>query len=149
MTYLVTVSRDGAWAVVVTPAEAGHQGARLDIRSLRGNGERMQICNDGCAIGPLSFRNGGIDFSQDGSRLFITTWLLASEGRRTLVLPYRSGVKLEEQWPRGLANVRDGVDNPGAVLLDNALAVSGAAGDSYVYVRQATQSNLFRLRIPK
>jgi hypothetical protein len=147
ITYLAAVSPDGRSAAVVAREGGGQIGSRLELRSLIDD-ERVQVCNDRCAIGPRTFRNGGLGWTHDGSRLFIAMPLLGVESSRTLVLPYRSGLSLREQWPHGLATPRAALANPGATVLD-ALGAIGIDAERYVYPRLATQSNLFRLRIPE
>jgi hypothetical protein len=64
------------------------------------------------------------------------------------VLPYRTGVSPAALWPKGLRFEKDIAANPGARVIDTASTFPGFGADGYLSSRIATQSNLYRVRIP-
>ncbi len=149
ITYLVTVSPDGRWAVALVPRTATGGGTRVQMISLRGE-QSMFVCNEECAIGfgPNRVQAPMFNWSMDGKSLFVGLQYFGIRTQRTVVLPYRSGVPLETLWPKGLASEKDVAANPGAKTLNEANAFPATGSSAYLFWRRATQSNLYRVALP-
>ena len=76
------------------------------------------------------------------------TAILWTPHGRTVVLPYRSDVPLENLWPKGLKSETDVPANPGAKVINEADAFPASAPSAYLFWKRATQSNLYRIPIP-
>jgi hypothetical protein len=80
--------------------------------------------------------------------MFVNVQYFAIGDRRAVVLPYRSGVPLEQLWPNGLASAKDVASNPGVEIMD-ARAFPGPTPSSYLTWQPSIQSNLYQIRKPK
>jgi Tol biopolymer transport system component len=145
-TYLLAVSPDGEWASVVRPRNDG----KLSwwFLSLTG-GQHYSACAN-CAIGPAGTVNQTVGlWNATGTEVFLGLNMYNSADRRTLVLPYQSGVPLEKQWPKRLETARDALANPGAHAIDGVSIYPGYGRDSSIVRRVGFQSNLYRIRLPQ
>ena len=148
---LIAVSPDGAWASVTVPTDASTLG--WQFLSLTG-GPPFQAC-ERCASGPTFYLNNAFGlWNSTGTELFV--WYFGSVAdRRTIVLPYKSGVPLEKQWPTRLATAQDALAAPGAHVLDAVSSLlpgstyPGAGRDQYIHRQVGIQSNLYRVRLPQ
>jgi serine/threonine protein kinase/Tol biopolymer transport system component len=147
---LFSVSPDGEWAAVLLPrSEKEGGGTQPAIISLHG-GRPFALCSDTCAVGAGPNRAQGnlVAWSADGSSIYVSLQYFPSRTRRTVVLPYRARVPFERQYPKGLRTETDVEANPGAKVIPEA-NVFPASGSSYLFWRQSTQSNLYRIPIPQ
>ena len=142
---LVTVSPDGRWAVALVPNVAIGGGTRTEFRSLRGE-PSVQVC---CSIGFANRIQAPIyGWSADGKSLLVALQYFGRNTPKTVVLPYRSGVPLERQWPKGLNSEEDVAANPGARVINEAQVFPASTPESYLIWRRTTQSNLYRVSLP-
>ena len=147
--YLSTVSPDGRWAVIIRPRNPNGVGTTsLAFMSLRGE-TSFEVCNDDCSVGPRSFLIvPPFAWNAEGTRVFVNLVHFGEGTPRTVVLPYKSDVSPATLWPKGLRLEKDVMANPGAKVINaqNTFPASDAA--AYLSWRGATQSNLYRIRIP-
>jgi DNA-binding winged helix-turn-helix (wHTH) protein/Tol biopolymer transport system component len=147
--YLSTVSPDGRWAVIIRPQNPNGVGTTsLAFMSLRGE-TSFDVCNDDCSVGPRSFLIvPPFAWDTQGTRLFVNLVHFGQGTPRTVSLPYKSDVSPAALWPKGLRLEKDVMANPGARVINaqNTFPASGAT--AYLSWRGATQSNLYRVRIP-
>jgi DNA-binding winged helix-turn-helix (wHTH) protein/Tol biopolymer transport system component len=148
--YLSTVSPDGRWAVVIRPqAPNGVGTTSLAFMSLRRE-QSFAVCNDDCTVGPRSFLLApAFTWSLDGKWLFVNLVHFGMSTPKTVVLPYRSDASAETLWPKGLRLEKDIAANPGAIVLNTGFTFPASGAATYLSVRTATQSNLYRVRIPE
>jgi hypothetical protein len=99
-------------------------------------------------IGPNRVRGSLVNWSLDGKSVFVSLQFFGLGTAKTVVLPYRSGVPLAALWPKGLGDEEDVAANPGAAVINEADAFPAASASSYLSWRRATQSNLYRVRLP-
>jgi hypothetical protein len=146
---LTMVSPDGRWAVVIRPQNPNGVGTTsLAFMSLRGE-KSFDVCNDDCSVGPRSFLIAPpFAWNAEGSQLFVNLAYFGQGTPRTVVLPHKSDVSPTALWPKGLRLEKDVMANPGAKVINaqNTFPASDAA--AYLSWRGATQSNLYRVRIP-
>ncbi len=150
ITYLVSVSPDGGWAVVLNPREDSNGGGtRLELVSLAGE-PSFALCTDDCSLGfgPARVQAPPIHWSADGKLLSVSLQYFDLRTPHTVLLPYRSDLPLARQYPKGLKIEADLVRNPGAKVI-NEPNVFPATASSYLVWRLATQSNLYQIPIPR
>ena len=150
ITYLVSVSPDGAWAVVLNPREDSNGGGtRLELVSLAGE-PSFALCSDDCSLGfgPARVQAPPIHWSADGKLLSVSLQYFDLRTPHTVLLPYRSDIPLARQYPKGLKIEADLVRNPGAKVI-NEPNVFPATASSYLVWRLATQSNLYQVPLPR
>jgi dipeptidyl aminopeptidase/acylaminoacyl peptidase len=149
--YLSTVSPDGRWAVVIRPQSANGVGTTsLAFMSLRGE-TSFDVCNDDCSVGPRSFLIvPPFTWNSEGTQMFVNLVHFGQGTTRTVVLPYKSNVSPSALWPKGLRLEKEVPANPGAKVINaqNTFPASGSDAATYLSWRGATQSNLYRVRIP-
>ena len=147
--YLSTVSPDGRWAVVILPQNPNGVGTTsLAFMSLRG-GQSFEVCNDDCSVGPRSFLAAPpFAWSADGTRLFVNLVHFGLGTPRTVVLPYKSDLSPAALWPKGLRLEKDVTANPGAKVVNAPYTFPASDAVAYLSWRAATQTNLYRVRIP-
>ena len=107
--HLISVSPDGRWAVALTPrADQNGGGTRLEFVSLNGE-PSFPLCNNECSLGfgPNRVQSPVVSWSPDGKSLYIALQYFGLRTRRTVVLPYRSDVSLDRQYPNGLTTEQD------------------------------------------
>lgn len=148
--FLITVSPDGRWAVVIARSNAEGSGTRVEFRSLRAE-EPVIVCDDACrGIGPASVRyNMPFHWTQEGSHLVVNLRFLDEESRRVVFLPYRSDAPFATLWPAGLGTAEAVQANPGARMIDGSSIFPAAEPTAYLTRRQSFQSNLYRIRLPQ
>jgi len=147
---LISVSPDGRWAVALTPrTDHNGGGTRLEFVSLKGE-PSFPLCNNECSLGfgPNRVQSSVASWSPDGESLYIALQYFGLRTPHTVVLPYRSDVPLERQYPKGLTMEKEIPRNPGARVIDQANVFS-ATGSAYLVWRLATQSNLYQISIPQ
>ena len=150
ITYLVSVSPDGGWAVALNPREDSNGGGtRLELVSLAGE-PSFALCSDDCSLGfgPARVQAPPIHWSADGKFLSVSLQYFGLRTPRTVLLPYRTDLPLARQYPKGLNNEADVIGNPGAKVI-NEPNVFPATASSYLVWRLATQSNLYQIPIPR
>jgi Tol biopolymer transport system component len=147
--YLSTVSPDGRWAVAILPQAVNGVGTTsLAFMSLRGE-KSFEVCNEECSVGPRSFLGvPAFAWSMDGKRLFVNLAFFGMSTSKTVVLPYRSDASSDTLWPKGLRFERDVIANPGATIINAANTFPASDPAAYLSWKTATQSNLYRVRIP-
>jgi hypothetical protein len=89
------------------------------------------------------------NWSMDGKWLFVSLSHFGTGTRRTVALPYRSDAAAETLWPKGLQLEKDVEANPGARVIDAAIAFPASDPPAYLSWTASMQSNLFRIRIPE
>jgi len=146
---LITVSPDGQWAVVPLPPTTAGGGTALQLMSLHGE-TPMTACENCVAfgIGPNSVQGSPINWSMDGTSVFVRLQYFGRGTEKTVVLPYRSGVPLAALWPKGLRSEQDVAANPGAIVINEANVFPAASASAHLSWRRTTQSNLYRVRLP-
>ena len=150
VTHLISVSPDGRWAVTLAPRTDGIGGGlRVELTSLKGE-HSFPLCSGECSIGfgPNRVLAPPAQWSLDGKFLYVSLQYFGLRTRRTVVLPYRSDLPLEQQYPKGLTTEADLRDNPGAKVIDEA-DVFPAFDSAYLIWRLSTQSNLYRIALPR
>jgi Tol biopolymer transport system component len=150
MVGLLAASPDGKWVVALrarSDAEGG--GTQPIFVSLKGE-PSIPICPATCALGfgPAQVKNPLVKWSADGRSLVVALEYFGLRTKRTVILPYRSEVPLERQYPKGLTSEADIVRNPGARVIDEQ-CVFPASGSDYLVWRESTASNLYRISIPR
>jgi len=146
---LITVSPDGQWAVVV-PEMPAREGLPLQLVSLHGD-VPMTACEN-CMVlgfGPNRLQGSPITWSMDGRSVLVSLQYFGLGTAKTVVLPYRSGVPLATLWPKGLRSEQDVAENPGATVINEANVFPAASASAHLSWRRTTQSNLYRVRLPK
>ena len=149
VTYLISVSPDGRWAVALNPREnVPGGGTRLEFMSLAGE-PSIGLCDDDCTLGfgPARVQAPIIQWSLDGKLLSVSLQYFGSHTPKTVLLPYRSGVALGRQYPTGMTTEEELIKNPGAKVINEGNVYP--AGSSYLAWRLATQSNLYQIPIPR
>ena len=150
VTNLISVSPDGRWAVALLPRpEQNGGGTQGALVSLHGEAS-FPLCADDCAIGfgPNRVQAPLVNWSADGTSLYVGLQYFGLRHTRTVVLPYRSDVPLERLYPKGLRTETDVLANPGAEVIEEG-DVFPASGSAHLVWRRATQSNLYRIPIPR
>ena len=150
ITYLVSVSPDGGWAVALNPREDSNGGGtRLELVSLAGE-PSFALCSDDCSLGfgPARVQAPPIHWSADGKFLSVSLQYFDLRTPHTVLLPYRSDIPLARQYPKGLKIEADLIRNPGAKVI-NEPNVFPATASSYLVWRLATQSNLYQVPLPR
>jgi Tol biopolymer transport system component len=150
MVGLLAASPDGNWVVALrarSDAEGG--GTQPTFISLKGD-VPIPLCPATCALGfgPSQVKNPLVKWSADGKSLVVALEYFGLRTRRTVILPYASGMPLDRQYPRGLTSEADIVKNPGARVIDEQ-AVFPASGSDYLVWRESTTSNLYRISVPR
>jgi DNA-binding winged helix-turn-helix (wHTH) protein/Tol biopolymer transport system component len=148
--YLSTVSPDGRWAVVIRPQNPNGVGTTsLAFMSLRGE-TSFEVCNDDCSVGPRSFLIvPPFSWNTEGTRMFVNLTHFGQGTTRTVVLPYKSDVSPAALWPKGLRLEKEVMANPGAKVINASNTFPASDAAAYLSWRGATQSNLYRVRIPE
>jgi Tol biopolymer transport system component len=132
-TYLVNVSPDEKWAVLWG---SGY----TSLLPLSG-GPARTLCT--CSAGPIFQDSPRVSWSGDGKSLLVNAGG-AMTGLGTTVVPWQ-GV---DALPSGIMSPAELRNLPGAQQIKQTSVSPGATVDRYAFVRQAEQSNLFRIRIP-
>ena len=128
--FLVNISPDEQEAVLWR----AHRG--LSLVTLDSRDERP-ICT--CGLGPIYPDSPSASWSGDGETVFL------SMANRTAIIPWRHGRGL----PTGTVLNRDNVAKvPDVKFIQEMSTAPGPTSGRYVFVRQAKQSNLFRIRLP-
>ena len=145
----MTVSPDGRWAAVIVPVAGDSGRTRVEFRSLDGD-PSFVACDTTCrGLGPASVRYSlPYNWTPDGTRLIVNVGHLDGPGR-VAILPYRSGVPLDNLWPKGLATAEAIAANPGARTLDGRNYFPAAGTTAYLTWRPSFHSNLYRIRLPE
>ena len=147
---LISVSPDGRWAFTLMsrPASEG-AGTYMQLTSTTG-GAAIPVCNDACVLGfgPLRLQAPPIGWSSDGKSLFVSLQYFGLRTARTVVLPYRSDVPLEQLWPKGLRMETEIAANPGARTINERDVFPTRDPSSYLFWRRTTRSNLYQIPIP-
>lgn len=148
VTYLITVSGDGRWAVALVPRTGSGGGTVVRFISLRGE-TSMDVCNEECGIGfgPNRLQAPMFNWSVDGKWVYVGLQYFGLRTARTVFLPYRSGVPLATLWPKGLKSEKDVAANPGAVVLSDGNAFPASNPSAHLSWRRTTQSNLYRVAL--
>jgi hypothetical protein len=148
VTYLITVSGDGRWAVALVPRTGSGGGTVVRFISLRGE-TSMDVCNEECGIGfgPNRLQAPMFNWSVDGKWVYVGLQYFGLRTARTVILPYRSGVPLATLWPKGLKSEKDVAANPGAVVLSDGNAFPASNPSAHLSWRRTTQSNLYRVAL--
>ena len=149
VTYLISVSPDGRWAVALNPREnVNGGGTRLEFMSLTGE-PSITLCNDDCSLGfgPARVQAPVIQWSHDGKLLSLSLQYFGLRTPRTVFLPYRSDLPLDRQYPKGMTTEGELVKNPGAKVINEG-NVFPAGGSDYLVWKLATQSNLYQVSLP-
>jgi Tol biopolymer transport system component len=131
--YLVNVSPDGKWAVLWGAGE-------VSLLPLSG-GSARPLC--ACSAGPIFQDSPRVSWSGDGNTLLVNAGG-AMTGLGTTVVPWRGvdPLKSVAMSPADLRNL------PGALQIQQTSISPGESVARYAFVRQAEQSNLFRISIP-
>jgi len=150
VTALLAASPDGKWAVVLgakPDAEGG--GTQPMFVSLKGDSP-MPLCPTTCSLGFAGSRtqNPIVTWSADGKSLVVALEYFPLRTKRTVILPYRSDVPLDRQYPKGLTSEADIVKNPGAKVIAQS-GVFVTSGHDYLEWHESTASNLYRISIPQ
>jgi serine/threonine protein kinase/Tol biopolymer transport system component len=132
-TYLVNVSPDEKWAVVWESGDTS-------LLPLSG-GPMRRLC--ACSVGPIFQDSPRVSWSGDGKWLLVNAGG-AMTGLGTTVVPWH-GV---DALPSGTMSPADLRRLPGAQQILQTSVSAGATFGRYAFVRQAEQSNLYRIRIP-
>jgi Tol biopolymer transport system component len=143
---VLTVSPDGRWAVVLAPDPGGS--TKIDFVSLVEE-RTVPVC---CAMGFGPDRRLGAplyNWSPDGKSLFVALQSFPLGTAKTVVLPYRSGVPFDVQWPRGFKSEDDVVGNPGARVINESNVFPASKPGEYLRWTRSTQSNLYQIALPK
>jgi len=142
---LLTVSPDGRWAVVLAPDPG--RSTKIDFVSLAGE-RTVSVC---CAMGFGPDRRLAplYNWSADGKSLFVALQSFPLGTAKTVVLPYRSGVPFDVQWPSGFKSEDDVVANPGARVINEANVFPASKPGEYLRWTRSTQSNLYQIALPK
>ena len=109
ITYLVSVSPDGGWAVTLNAREDSNGGGtRLELLSLADE-PSFALCSDDCSLGfgPARVQAPPIHWSVDGKLLSVSLQYFGLRTPRTVLLPYRSDLPLARQYPKGLKTEAD------------------------------------------
>lgn len=148
VTHLFAVSPDGHWAAALLPQGASG-GTAVGLISTRGE-KMFTACTDGCSIGfgPNRVQSGAFNWSADGTSFIVALQYYGLRTKRTVVLPYRTGVALDQLWPKGLRQESDVAANPGATVI-NEPDIFPVNASSYLVWRRSTQSNLYSLTLPQ
>jgi hypothetical protein len=147
---LISVSPDGRWALALMPRPSPEGGGTyMQLVSTRGE-EPVPVCSDACAMGfgPFRIQAPPLGWSMDGKYVFVSLQYFGLRTGRTVVLPYRSDIPLQELWPRGLRTEADVAANPGARAINERDVFPAAASSAYVFWRRTTRSNLYRIPLP-
>jgi Tol biopolymer transport system component len=146
VSYLISVSPDGDWAVATLPQAPNMDGMRAFFFSTRTD-KRFMICDNGCTLGggPNRSRAPLINWGIDGKQIFVSMNYFGTRTNSSVALPYRSGVPLETLWPKGLKTEKDIPTNPGAKVMDEADTFPTLSSSSYLFWKKTTLSNLYRL----
>jgi hypothetical protein len=142
---LLTVSPDGRWAVVLAPESGG--GMKPEFVSLTGESKVPVCCPTGFAA--IRFRAPIYNWSADGTSLFVALQYFPLGTMKTVVLPYRSSVPFDVQWPRGFTSEDDVIANPGARVINEGNVFPASKPGEYLRWTQSTQSNLYQIALPK
>ena len=89
------------------------------------------------------------NWSPDGKSLFVALQYFPLGTMKTVVLPYRSGVPFDVQWPRGFASEDDVIANPGARVINEGNVFPASKPGENLRWTQSTQSNLYQIALPK
>jgi len=111
----------------------------------------MTACEN-CMVlgfGPNRLQGSPITWSMDGRSVLVSLQYFGLGTAKTVVLPYRSGVPLATLWPKGLRSEQDVAENPGATVINEANVFPAASASAHLSWRRTTQSNLYRVRLPK
>lgn len=128
--FLVNISPDEREAVLWR----AHRGMSLVTFDSR---DERPICT--CGLGPIYPDSPSASWSGDGETVFLAV------ANRTAMMPWRNGRGL----PAGTVLNRDNVAKvPNVRFIQEMSTAPGATSARYAFVRQAKQSNLFRIRLP-
>lgn len=141
---LITVAPDGRWAVVLLPDKTG--ATRTEFLSLTGEPSVPVCCSTG--FGPNRFQALVYNWSMDGKSLFVALQFFGLNTAKTVVLPYRSGVPLAIQYPKGFQSEEDVAKNPGARVINEGNVFPASTPSEHLSWRRTTQSNLYRIALP-
>ena len=143
---LLTVSPDGRWAVVLAPESGGT--TKTEFVSLTGEPTVSVCCPTGFGAGNR-VQALPYNWSPDGKSLFVALQYFPLGTAKTVVLPYRSGVPFDVQWPRGFKSEDDVVANPGARVINETNVFPASKPGEYLRWTRSTQSNLYQVALPK
>jgi hypothetical protein len=93
-------------------------------------------------IGPAS----GLTWTGDGKYLFLHTALMNMG--KVYVLPLAPGELVPARMLQGLLSEQEILKIPGARIIPAALVAPGPTADTYAFVRESVQRNLYRVPLP-
>src|SRR4051812_18411660 len=146
--HLISVSPDGKWATVTTPAP-NDQANEIKVYPLSGGEPPSALC-DVCVagFGPSRTRAPIISWSRDGLTLLASLQYFGFRSKNTLALPLHSGER-----PPNLTKGKPRTDEelaklPGALLIHETNVFPAANGISYAASRTSAQTNIYRVTLP-
>ena len=147
--YLISVSPDGRWAAASMPQDPNADGSKTVLFST--SGDKPYFACDECVVGfgPARFQSQMIGWGMDGKSIVIALKMYGYQTQRSVILPYDSRTPLDVLWPKGLKSEADVLANPGAQLVNEGNVFPASRAGTYLAWRQTTQSNLWRIPIPR
>ncbi len=130
------VSPDGKWVAGLgsTPSEPGW----FEFAYPTGGGTPVPLCNPPCEV----------RWGPDGKWMYISVykaWISRLAAGRTYILPTRSNSAFPEMPVGGFRSETQLAAFPGVRIIQAADVAPGPTPESYVFSRETTQRNLFRI----
>lgn len=149
--FIFSISRDGEWAVVVSPHGA-RTGLQYMALSTRGLPPRVLCSFCGGGAGPTRLQAPPVAWSRDGRALIISAQFLhvAAWGSPayTIVVPVRHGAALPALDAAGIKSEQDYLSLPGARKLTKSNVLPGATFEDLLFYETTTIRNLYRVTLP-
>jgi serine/threonine protein kinase/Tol biopolymer transport system component len=144
--YLLAVSPDGQWVVV--------WGARKDVESSQAvtaypsrGGPAKLICEDCSFTGSYYQAASIISWAPNQKFLYLRTAFPGMGSTRTFATPLRPGEALPKLSSSGIKSERDLLALSGSRMIEQKDVFPGSDPSTYVFIRTATQRNLYRLHL--
>lgn len=152
VTYMISVSPDGEWVVVLSPRrESG--GLHQVAISARGSPARVlcSVCSGG--MGPARVQGPAISWTRDCRAMLVAGQFIASAGMPgralTISIPVRPGRALPALPDGGIKSVQDYLNLRGARIMSKANVLPGASPAQLFFYESTAIRNLYRVQLPR
>jgi hypothetical protein len=129
------VSPDGEWVIIQAPPTGARPVVEVLAVPMRG-GVPRRVC-DTCTAG----------WSQDGKFFYVSGDVntSTSSARKTFAIPVPAGQALPELSVGGITDLKQAAALPGARTIEEGLISPGSDPSTYVFTKEDSQRNLFRI----
>ena len=144
--YLLAVSPDGQWVVVWVARKDGESSQAVTAYPSRGGPAKL-IC-EGCSFTGSYYQAASIiSWAPNQKFLYLRTAFPGMGSTRTFATPLRAGEALPKLSSSGIKSERDLLALSGSRMIEQKDVFPGSDPSTYVFIRTATQRNLYLLQL--